>query len=390
MRHFVALILSVVCACSGDGEPPTSLAPDVGPPAADGGDTPVDAAIDADAAPVPDVAPAPDAGTPDSGPAPDRWAALRTAMDADPLTDLTLQIATAEGVQFTHSKGTSRPDTVYQIASASKWLSSAVFMSLVEEGLLSLDDHPQDHLPFWTRDPADPRSRITLAQLLAFTSGLPRDEACPRLTTTECAQRIHDAAAGVTREPGTIFAYGGSHMQVAGAMAVAASGGRNWSELFRRYVGDPVGMSAGAGFRDNPMIAGGGTMSVEDYAKFLEAIFARRLVARSLPEMERDQTPLSSVTIAYSPVTASGYDWHYGLGLWRECYDRAWSAACESAQRVSSAGAFGFYPVVERGGSTPYWLIVGREDNGAMSGGASVRYVAALMPHIEAALGIRR
>ena len=46
-----------------------------------------------------------------------------------------------------------------------------VIMDLVEQGVMSLDDRPQDYLAWWTSDPADPRSEITLEQLLSFTSG---------------------------------------------------------------------------------------------------------------------------------------------------------------------------------------------------------------------------
>jgi CubicO group peptidase (beta-lactamase class C family) len=207
------------------------------------------------------------------------------------------------------------------------------------------------------------------------------------LTTTECAERIHTEAAGNTIEPGTVFNYGGSHMQVAGAMAIAASGRANWAVLFREHVGDPLGMSPEAGFRPNPMIAGGASMSLDDYAKFVQAIFARTLLAASLAEMERDHTPLGSVTIGFSPLASTGFEWHYGLGHWRECYQPAWSSECDQHVRVSSPGAFGFYPLIDRSGS--YWLILAREDMSAMSGAASVELNARLTPAIEAALGIQ-
>ena len=46
-----------------------------------------------------------------------------------------------------------------------------ILMRLVEEGVLSLSDNPQDYLSFWTESSDDARSRITLAHLLSFTSG---------------------------------------------------------------------------------------------------------------------------------------------------------------------------------------------------------------------------
>jgi hypothetical protein len=148
-------------------------------------------------------------------------------------------------------------------------------------------------------------------------------------------------------------------------------------------------MAAESGFRPNPNIAGGAAMNVDDYTKFVEAIFARQLVAASLDEMASDHTPAATVTIVYSPIAPSGYEWHYGLGQWRECYDVPWSAACDARVRISSPGAFGFYPLIDRSAATPYWIIIGRQDQSAMAAGASVQLGAQLTPLIESALGIR-
>ena len=44
---------------------------------------------------------------------------------------------------------------------------------MVEAGLgLTLDTRAYELLDYWTRDPADPRSRVTLRHLLSFVSGV--------------------------------------------------------------------------------------------------------------------------------------------------------------------------------------------------------------------------
>jgi hypothetical protein len=47
------------------------------------------------------------------------------------------------------------------------------WLVVVEAGLggLTLDDLAYERLEYWTRDPDDPRSRVTLRHLLSFVSG---------------------------------------------------------------------------------------------------------------------------------------------------------------------------------------------------------------------------
>ena len=146
---------------------------------------------------------------------------------------------------------------LFPIASASKWLSAMIVMRLVEEGVLSLSDNPQDYLSFWTESADDARSRITLAHLLSFTSGFEGSTglgaqegvACiedAETTIEACAEAIF--ASGLKEdggyfayEPGTTFYYGPIHLHIAAAMAVSATGLR-WNQLFRQYVGAGLGI----------------------------------------------------------------------------------------------------------------------------------------------------
>jgi hypothetical protein len=43
---------------------------------------------------------------------------------------------------------------------------------------MSYDDHPQKYIEWWTSDPKDERSWITLSQLLSFSSGLITENMC--------------------------------------------------------------------------------------------------------------------------------------------------------------------------------------------------------------------
>lgn len=46
-----------------------------------------------------------------------------------------------------------------------------MILRVVASGKLKLSDYVHQYFPYWTTDPADPRSRIQLFHLLSFTSG---------------------------------------------------------------------------------------------------------------------------------------------------------------------------------------------------------------------------
>ena len=282
----------------------------------------------------------------------DSWERLRDAIDAADLPDVTLLIGTADGVAFSHSKGSSTAEQVYPLASASKWLSSITALKLAEAGVLALEDAPQDHLDWWASDPTDGRRDITLEQLLAFTSGFQGDMAdvsCVEdggSTLDACAREIHDTQFAF--DPGTTFYYGPAHQQVAGAMAAAATG-RRWNRLFREQIGDPLGLEPTTGFAlpslDNPRVAGGGTASANDYGTILTALVGGALLAQASVEvMSADHTGDGVLLASVPEAVSEGSTWHYALGCWRECDGEEYTAACDEPGVLSSPGLFGFYP----------------------------------------------
>ncbi len=280
------------------------------------------------------------------------WDGLRDAVDASELEDVTVLIGTAEGTVFAHDKGDASPDKVLALASASKWLSALITLTLAEEGVLDLADSPADHLAWWTDDPNDGRSDVTLEQLLSFTSGFsggPSEVPCVGEATTTldaCARTIHDTL--FTYEPGSTFHYGPAHLQIAAAMATSTTGDR-WNRLFRDRIGAPLGLALSTGFAlpslENPRAAGGGTGSAADYAAVLTALAAGELLDPATVErMSADHTG-DGVVLAFVPDAAAvARTWHYALGCWRECDGDEYTEACDEPGVLSSPGAFGFYP----------------------------------------------
>lgn len=324
----------------------------------DGVQAPSGDAADADAGTPPDVGPSRDAG-PMADPSADaaaatcdgEHAALATALDsADTDADFSLMLRCASGGGFEHSIGASTPTTEYDSASTSKWVTATVILRLVDQRRLALDDHPQQYLDFWTRDPSVALSRITLRQLLSFTSGLHEEALCinlPGADLASCTEAVFNNNLAAPNEPGTTFYYNSAHMQVAGLMAMRALGAQTWGEVFDAFQRE-TGLFPNGRFdlpsEQNPRLAGGMHWRGEEYLDFLEAFFRGQLLSTSTQEVAiSDQ--VGELDIVSSPASALGEQWHYGLGLWLECSSPRYD--CPSVQRISSPGAYGAYPWID-------------------------------------------
>jgi CubicO group peptidase (beta-lactamase class C family) len=252
--------------------------------------------------------------------------------------------------------GTFADETVVPIASASKWISAAVIMSMVDEGKLSLDDRVIKYIPSFSGD----KSSITIRQLLSHTSGLPAETGLSssgclsdRFTTlAACAGEI--AAGPLIAAPGTEFNYGGLSMQVAGRVAEIVEG-KAWEEIFQKRMAQPLALTTMTyGSSANPLIAGGVRSSLDDYVHFLQMILNRGVLngrmilsAASVDEMQKDQT--RGAAIGFTPYEKYGYldpalpSTRYGLGEWLERVD-----ATGRTVEVSCQGAFGFSPWIDK------------------------------------------
>lgn len=331
-----------IAACSGSGAPST---PEPTPaPTVTSSPTP---------SPSPSPSPSP---TPTSS-----TAAIENAIDASPVADLYVIVGTRSGIINRFRKGGFSATTAVPIASATKMLSGVTILRLVEMGHMSLSDHPQRYLSYWTNDPSDPRSRVTLQQLLSFTSGFnatETDRGCitdGSTTIAACAREFYER--GIETQPGTAFSYGPAHLQIAGAMAEAATG-QSFLTLFRQQVADPAGMSSQTVYAlpssGNPRLSGGAVSTVEDYAAFLSAMLAGRLL-NDIDTYITDRTAGLPVLNAPDVTTAMG-EWHYALASWRECDDAPFSSRCAAMRLISSPGAFGWTPWIDfdRG----HWALV--------------------------------
>ena len=239
--------------------------------------------------------------------------------------------------------------TVVPIASASKWLTAATMMTLVDEGRVALDDPVSMYLPQFTGS----SGRATIRQLLSHTSGIAQADCIwsTNSTLADCVDRV--ARAKPSTPPGTTFAYGNTSYSVAGRIIEVVTGER-FEEAFEHRIAEPVGMGstrfddAGGVHTDNPVPAASAVSSLHDYGRYVQMIAAdgeidgiRVLSAASVREMERDQVgPLRDENDF--AVRTTGID-TYGLGLWRDV-----TSTTDAGVVSSGNGAYGFYPWIDR------------------------------------------
>ena len=307
------------------------------------------------------------------------------AIEAYDDRDYTVIVGDRTGILFEYEKGNFPASDQYAVGSASKWFTSATIMRL--------SDKPQDYLPYWTTDPWDARSRITMAQLLSFTSGFnanPLSGGCTddgKTTLQACARETYQG--GIATDPGTAFPYGPHHMHVAAAMAERATG-HNFNAIFRNAifrenVAIPLGMSRASQYpipsAGNPLVSGGATSTGRDYAIFLQALLDGSLIADRRAWL-RDRTV--SIPFLFRPRgTEESGDWHYALGAWLECDKPPFSPACAHARIYSSPGSFGWTPWIDfRNG---YFALIARRGE-RFSTTVAVRLEQLLQPLIEEAL----
>ena len=319
------------------------------------------------------------------------FSAVTSAIQASSLNNLSVVIGNKDGILYQYQKGNFSPSTVAVVYSATKWLTGATVMRMVQAGKITLTDKPQQYLSYWTSNPSDQRSSVNLTQLLSLTSGFnntPIVNGCVDsvlYTLQSCAKNIYNG--GVKTTPGSTFYYASYHLQLAAAMAEAAGGGPKFVDLFANYVTGPLGMTQtrfAKASQSNPWAAAGVESSALDYAKFLQALLAGSFITDANGFLQPRTLGLPK---AYAPETAYNTgEWEYALGNWVECVPGRggsnYATLCASDKVNSSPGAYGFLPWIDR--KNGYYAIIARSASGGFD--TSVTLEQQLQPLIVSAL----
>jgi CubicO group peptidase (beta-lactamase class C family) len=275
---------------------------------------------------------------------------MRDRVKDDDLSGGVLLVVQGSDIIHQADFGSLDADSVIPIASASKWLTSATIMTLVDEGKVSLDESIATYLPEFK----GAKKAITVRELLSHTHGLPYAGCTTdtNTTTASCTTAIANGP-GPTTKPGKGFSYGGVGYEIAGRIIEVVTG-QSFEDAFEDRIARPLGMThtrfdeyQGQRLR-HPVPSGSAVSTVDEYAKFLAMLVAngatstgRVLSATSVAEIERDQVRGidtrgdAAVQITKIPT--------YGLGVWRDV-----TSATDDIEVVSGSGGFGFYPWIDR------------------------------------------
>src|SRR4030095_16048978 len=187
---------------------------------------------------------------------------LKSATDRGDVPGVVVAVVNEDGVLYNEAFGKSSTvrntpmmkDTMFNMASMTKPVTSVAIMMLVDEGKLKLDDEVAKYLPKW-KDPvviskfneADasyetrPAKRpITIRHLLTHTSGIGYGFASPMLTKIIEKTKKAELDMPLLFDPGESWAYGAS-TRVLGLVVEAISGQKIDAFLESRIL-SPLGM----------------------------------------------------------------------------------------------------------------------------------------------------
>eukprot|EP00940_MAST-03C_sp_MAST-3C-sp2_P002038 g2038.t1 len=324
-----------------------------------------------------------------------------------------------EGNLFTFNGGDFTMHTQIPTGSTSKWPSAMMFAALADEGTISgLDALVSDYLPWWTTDPKDLRSTVTFRMLLSFTSGfggghpgmemntraarewreangeerrragglsllLDGADACDQEKgdVTECAKGIYETVK-LIGTPGQVYSYNSNHLQIAAAVAVAASN-MTINEVIDHYLLKPYNMTESYYAGKCPDFGASLVTTGSDYERFLQGLLGYKTLSKAtIDASEEDSTPfLKDYYTLYGD---------YGFGHFLLCFDSydGFTKECEDAHCHMDPGAFGFIPIIDR--KNEYYVeVVAAEiaPTGSYPLSGIPEYLAvAIKPHVDAIL----
>lgn len=158
-------------------------------------------------------------------------------------------------VFYTAGKPVDR-NTVFQVASLSKWVSAFGIMKLVEEGKLDLDVPVSKYLTRWELPEGDfSNNGVTVRRLLSHTAGLtdglgysgfapgePVQSIEASLTKALDADEGVEGAVRVGKEPGEAFAYSGGGYTLLQLLVEEVSG-QPFPTFMKEVIFRPLGMT---------------------------------------------------------------------------------------------------------------------------------------------------
>ena len=162
-------------------------------------------------------------------------------------------IVVVRGDRIVHMKGFGEadaqgraitPQTPFRIGSSTKSFTAMAVMQLVERGKIDLQSPVRRYLPWFRLSDAEASARITVADLVYHTSGIPGDANAAALAdpTLTLGQNVRDLRAVAPNRPlGGSFEYSNANYAALGLIVEAVSG-QSYADYVRRHILAPLDM----------------------------------------------------------------------------------------------------------------------------------------------------
>ena len=166
---------------------------------------------------------------------------------------------------FEHYANGVSPRGRWPIFSGTKSFWGIVALAAMRDGLFKLDDPVSDTIKEWKNDSR--KSRITIRELLSQTDGI---EGASRLQRASVGDRNAMAIQlSVVAEPGSVFIYGPSHLQIFSELLRRKLRGRSTIGYFEGRVSNRLGLGRlnyKKDARANPLPATGFELTAREWA----------------------------------------------------------------------------------------------------------------------------
>ena len=263
--------------------------------------------------------------------------------------DLVMMVANKDTIVYKKELGDFKSKTPAPIASASKWLTAALVMILVDEGKISLDDYVVNYIPEFGKYF---KNYITVRHCLSHMTGI-KDEGgvirniFQRRKFESLEEEVNAIAAKeIETAPGNIFRYNNFGLNIAGRIAEVVTK-KKFDKLIKLKLLTPIGMR-NTTFTDQNMgplnPSGGAKSTADDYIKFLTMLLnkgnykGKRIISEeSVNVLLAIQTKTEQ--IKYAPKSAQGFNYASGSWVIEEKDGKATSLA--------SPGLFGTWPMID-------------------------------------------
>lgn len=241
--------------------------------------------------------------------------------------------------------------TPVPIGASSQWLTAALVMTFVDEGLLNLDDKVSQYLPIFK---TYGKAYITVRNCLDHFTGIEAPSGITGFFDKKNYPTLEEEVNSfankheIQTNPGTEFRFSSIGLNIAGRICEVISKKKGFDRLMLERVTRPCGMRNTSFYNNEKAInpSGGASASALDYINFMTMIMNKGVVngkkvlsEKAIADMETIQT--TPALIKYAPEGAMGYN--YGMGVWIQEMDSQGKPAV-----IGSPSFTGTWPYIDK------------------------------------------